>query len=62
MYTSEYASVNPNSIQTTGVQTWTFLGDANGNGKADRARTRPPDQPVRGPLELDRSKPQGSQE
>jgi len=37
MYTSEYASVNPNSIQTTGVQTWTFLGDANGNGRADRA-------------------------
>ena len=37
MYTSEYASINPNSIQTTGVQTWTFLGDANGNGKADRA-------------------------
>jgi len=37
MYTSEYASVNPNSIQTGGVQTWTFTGDANGNGKADRA-------------------------
>lgn len=36
MYTSEYASVNPNSIQTGGVQTWTYLGDANGNGKADR--------------------------
>src|SRR4029453_10779937 len=36
MYTSEYASINPNSIQTTGVQTWSFLGDLNGNGKADR--------------------------
>jgi hypothetical protein len=36
MYTSEYASINPNSIQTSGVQTWTFLGDLNGNGRADR--------------------------
>jgi hypothetical protein len=36
MYTSEYASINPNSIQTSGVQTWSFLGDLNGNGKADR--------------------------
>jgi hypothetical protein len=36
MYTSEYASINPNSIQTGGVQTWSFLGDLNGNGKADR--------------------------
>jgi hypothetical protein len=36
MYTSEYASVNPNSIQTGGVQTWTYLGDLNGNGTADR--------------------------
>jgi hypothetical protein len=35
MYTSEYASVNPNSIQTGGVQTWTYLGDLNHNGKAD---------------------------
>src|SRR5262249_22610774 len=37
MYTSEYASINPNSIQTNGIQTWSFLGDLNGNGKADRA-------------------------
>jgi len=37
MYTSEYASINPNSIQTGGVQTWSYLGDANGNGKADRS-------------------------
>ena len=36
MYTSEYASINPNSIQTSGVQTWSFLGDLNNNGKADR--------------------------
>jgi hypothetical protein len=36
MYTSEYASINPNSIQTGGIQTWSFLGDLNGNGKADR--------------------------
>ena len=36
MYTSEYASINPNSVQTSGVQTWSFLGDLNGNGKADR--------------------------
>jgi hypothetical protein len=36
MYTSEYASINPNSIQTSGVQTWSYLGDLNNNGKADR--------------------------
>ena len=36
MYTGEFSSINPNSIQTGGVQTWSFLGDANGNGKADR--------------------------
>ncbi|HEX7137783.1 MAG TPA: hypothetical protein VF219_08050, partial [Vicinamibacterales bacterium] len=36
MYTSEYASINPNSIQTSGVQTWSFLGDKNGNGKVDQ--------------------------
>jgi Carboxypeptidase regulatory-like domain len=36
MYTDEYASVNPNSIQTGGVATYRFLGDLNGNGKADR--------------------------
>ena len=36
MYTTEFSSVNPNSIQTGGVQTWSFLGDLNGNGKADR--------------------------
>jgi hypothetical protein len=28
--------INPNSIQTSGVQTWSFLGDLNNNGKADR--------------------------
>src|SRR3954468_7222070 len=36
MYTSEYASINPNSIQTSGIQTWSFLGDLNNNGKVDR--------------------------
>src|SRR3954469_7432948 len=36
MYTSEYATINPNSIQTSGVQTWSFLGDLNNNGKVDR--------------------------
>jgi hypothetical protein len=35
MYTTEFNSVNPNSIQTSGVQTWSYLGDLNGNGKAD---------------------------
>jgi hypothetical protein len=36
MYTTEFSSVNPNSIQTTGVQTWSFLGDLNNNGRAER--------------------------
>ena len=36
MYTSEYSSINPNSIQTSGIQTWSFLGDLNNNGKVDR--------------------------
>ena len=36
MYTTEYSSVNPNSIQTGGVQTWSFLGDLNNNGRAER--------------------------
>jgi hypothetical protein len=36
MYTSEYASINPNSIQTGGVATYTYLGDSNGNGKVDQ--------------------------
>ena len=29
-------TINPNSIQTGGIQTWSFLGDLNDNGKADR--------------------------
>src|SRR5262249_33852955 len=33
---SEYASVNPNSIQTGGVATYAYAGDLNGNGKADQ--------------------------
>src|SRR4030095_5511597 len=36
MYTTEYAAINPNSIQTGGVQTWSFLGDLNNNGRAER--------------------------
>ena len=38
MYTSEYASINPNShLRPVALQTWSFLGDSNGNGKADRS-------------------------
>jgi hypothetical protein len=36
MYTTEFSSVNPNSIQTGGVATYNFLGDRNGNGKVDQ--------------------------
>jgi hypothetical protein len=36
MYTGEFTNINPNSIQTGGVQTWSYLGDLNNNGKADR--------------------------
>ncbi len=36
MYTSEYATINPNSIQTSGVQTWSYLGDLNNDGKVER--------------------------
>jgi len=36
MYTGEFSSINPNSIQTGGVQTWSFLGDLNNNGRAER--------------------------
>jgi hypothetical protein len=35
MYTSEYASVNQNSIQTGGVSTNVWLGDLNNNGMVD---------------------------
>jgi hypothetical protein len=35
MYTDEYGNINPNSIQTGGVATYRFLGDLNGNGRAD---------------------------
>jgi Carboxypeptidase regulatory-like domain len=35
MYTTEFSSINPNSITTGGVATYAFLGDANGNGRAD---------------------------
>lgn len=36
MYTTEFSSVNPNSIQTGGVATYAYLGDKNGNGKVDQ--------------------------
>jgi hypothetical protein len=36
MYTTEFSSVNPNSIQTGGVATYNFLGDRNGNGRVDQ--------------------------
>jgi carboxypeptidase family protein len=36
MYTTEFGSINPNSPQNTGVQTWSFLGDLNNNGRAER--------------------------
>ena len=62
MYTSEYASINPNSIQTGGVQTWSFLGDLNGNGKADRNELGTLQEPVRRQVEHDRSEPEGSEE
>jgi len=35
MYTTEFSSINPNSITTGGVATYAFLGDLNRNGKAD---------------------------
>jgi len=35
MYTSEYSTINPNSIQSSGVATYAFNGDLNHNGYAD---------------------------
>jgi hypothetical protein len=35
MYTTEFSSINPNSITTGGVATYQFLGDLNHNGVAD---------------------------
>jgi len=43
MYTSEFASINPNSVQTGGVATYAWAGDLNGNGRADIAEFRNPD-------------------
>src|SRR3954454_24852248 len=37
MYTTEYNSVNPNAIITTGVETGAWKGDLNGNGVVDPA-------------------------
>ena len=62
MYTSEYATINPNSIQTGGIQTWSYLGDLNNNGKADRNELGHAQEPVRRQVEHDRSEPEGSQE
>ena len=47
MYTGEFSSINPNSIQTGGVQTWSFLGDLNNNGKAERNELGALQEPVR---------------
>jgi hypothetical protein len=35
MYTTEFSTINPNSITTGGVATYAFRGDLNGNGVAD---------------------------
>jgi hypothetical protein len=35
MYTTEFNSINPNSIQTGGVATYAWKGDLNGNGIVD---------------------------
>ncbi len=41
MYVTEYSSVNPNSIQTGGVATYTWLGDTNKNGLVDAGEYNP---------------------
>jgi hypothetical protein len=41
MYVTEYSSINPNTIQTTGVATYNWLGDANGNGIVDAGEYDP---------------------
>jgi len=35
MYTTEFNNINPNSIQSSGVATYAWKGDLNGNGKVD---------------------------
>ena len=62
MYTGEFSSINPNSIQTGGVQTWSFLGDLNNNGKAERNELGVLRSQFVPRCELDRSEPEGSEE
>lgn len=41
MYTGEFNSINQNIIQTTGVATYTWFGDTNGNGIVDTGEYNP---------------------
>jgi hypothetical protein len=41
MYTDEFSAINPNTIQTTGVATYAWFGDANGNGIVDAGEFNP---------------------
>lgn len=41
MYVTEFSSINPNTIQTNGVATYTWFGDANGNGIVDPGEFNP---------------------
>ena len=41
MYTTEFDTINPNVIQTTGVATYAWFGDANGNGLVDAGEYNP---------------------
>jgi hypothetical protein len=41
MYTTEFDTINPNVIQTTGVATYNWFGDANGNGLVDAGEYNP---------------------
>ena len=41
MYTTEFDTIHPNVIQTAGVATYTWFGDANGNGIVDPGEYNP---------------------
>jgi hypothetical protein len=41
MYTGEFNAINPNFIRTTGVATYAWTGDANGNGIVDPGEFNP---------------------
>jgi hypothetical protein len=41
MYTTEFNAINPNFIRTTGVATYAWTGDANGNGIVDPGEYNP---------------------